>query len=106
MASGQWSVVGGQPTNQIYRDHESGVTSLVTESGPDRLCDLTLIREAADFFLGEDQLSFQGDLEYAVLALDELGVEIEFVLQFSRQTGGSGFVVSNHAVLNRQISHG
>jgi len=49
---------------------------------------------------GEDQLIIELDFEYAPRSLDQLRVDVVFICDFSRQTGGSGFVVSNHAVFD------
>jgi hypothetical protein len=57
-------------------------------------------------FLGKDQLSIHGYLEQTSGRLHQAHLCIrEHLFQLSRQTGGSGLVVSNNAVLNRHI-HG
>lgn len=51
--------------------------------------------------LGKDQLAVHRDLEQAAGGLDQLNFRLRVrLLQLSRQTGGSGLVVSNNAVLD------
>jgi hypothetical protein len=45
------------------------------------------------------------DVEYATGAADQLWLDAEFVFDRSRQTGGSGEVISNDAVFNDDV-HG
>ena len=71
----------------------------------DGLLDLAVVRETAELLLREDGASVEGDLEDAAAAVHEFGVEIEPLLQLSRQTGGSGAVVSHHAVFDRHSAH-
>jgi hypothetical protein len=55
-------------------------------------------------FLGKDQLSIHGYLEKTSGRLHQAHLCIrEHLFQLSRQTGGSGLVVSDNAVLNRHI---
>ena len=67
--------------------------------------DLAGIGEAAEGFLRVEQLAVEGDLEDTVPALDQTGFDSEAFFERVRQTGGSGFVVSNHTVFDRQIGH-
>jgi len=69
------------------------------------LRDLAGLGEAAGLLLGEDQLVVQGDLETAAGALDEPWFEAQRFLDLVRQTGGAGMVVSDRAVLNREVRH-
>jgi hypothetical protein len=62
--------------------------------------DLARLGEAAQFLLGEDKVVADGDLEDASVATDQLGLDAELLLDFSRQTGGTGVVVSARAVLD------
>jgi hypothetical protein len=55
--------------------------------------------------LGEDPLPVRHDVEDAVVALDELRLDAEFLLDRGRQTGGPGQVVSAYAVGDRDL-HG
>jgi hypothetical protein len=54
---------------------------------------------------GEDQGTVHHDVEGAVLALDEPGLDAEARRQLGRQTGGARMVVSNHAVLDGHVHH-
>ena len=54
---------------------------------------------------GKDQVVVDLDVEDAALAADELGVDAETVLDFSRETRGGGLVVSNYAVRDADV-HG
>jgi hypothetical protein len=64
------------------------------------LLDLSGLREAARLFLGEDEVVPHGDFEDAPVAADQLGCDAELLLDFGRQTGGAGVVVSARAVLD------
>jgi hypothetical protein len=64
------------------------------------LLDLSGLREAAQLFLGEDEVVSHGDFEDAPMAADQLRLDGELLLDFSRQTGGAGVVVSASAVLD------
>ena len=50
--------------------------------------------------LREQQLTIDSDVEDAAAAGFQLGVDPEGLLQFGRQTGGCGLVVSDRAVLD------
>jgi len=52
-----------------------------------------------------DELAVEGYLEDAISAFDQRRLNVEFFCYFFRQTGGTGFVVSNHAVLDLQLGH-
>jgi hypothetical protein len=58
----------------------------------------------ADGFFGKDQLSVDRNFEYPAGGLNQahFGTRKD-LLQLSRQTGSSGLVVSNNAVLNGHI---
>jgi hypothetical protein len=59
---------------------------------------------ATGSFFGKDQLAIGGNLEYTAGRLDQTDFRAgEYLLQLSRQTGGSGLVVSDDAVLNGHI---
>jgi hypothetical protein len=53
--------------------------------------------------LGEDPLVVDGDDEDAAAAADDLRVDAQLSLDLSRQTGGSGEVVSNAAVIDSDV---
>jgi hypothetical protein len=74
----------------------------VTGSRPraQRVDDLALGGETPFLFPGEDLLVAGGHHEDAAASADELTVESELFLDFSRQTGGSREVVSNAAVVD------
>lgn len=55
--------------------------------------------------LGEHQLAVEGHLEDPVASFDQLRLVTETLLDFVRQTGGSGQVVSNHTVFNLNLGH-
>lgn len=69
----------------------------------DNFSDLTIVGESTQRSLRKDQLSIDDDLEDAVRTLDQLGRSFEIAVQFSRQTGGSRFVISHHAVFDRNV---
>ena len=71
----------------------------------DGVFDFAVVGEAAELFLGEDGAAVEGDFEDTAAAVHEFGVEVELLLQLSRQTGGSGPVVSHHAVFDRHSAH-
>jgi hypothetical protein len=58
------------------------------------------LREAAQLFLGEDEVVSHGDLEDATAAANQLRLDAELLLDLGRQTGGTGVVVSARAVLD------
>jgi hypothetical protein len=63
--------------------------------------------EASSLFLREDEIVAESDLEAPAGALDQLRLEAELLPDFVRQTGGSGEVVSDGAVLDGEMSrHG
>ena len=64
-----------------------------------------VLREALEVFLRKDQLVTELDLENTVLSLDEVGFNTELLLDFVRQTGGSGQIVSNYTIFNGQLGH-
>jgi hypothetical protein len=67
-----------------------------------RLEDLARLGVAAARFLGEHQLSVHGNFEQTTRGLHQPDLGFgECLLQLSRQTGGSGLIVSDNAVLNR-----
>jgi hypothetical protein len=51
----------------------------------------------------EEELVVGGHFEDAAAAADDLAVDAELFLDFSRQTGGSGEVVSNAAVVDSDV---
>jgi hypothetical protein len=67
------------------------------------LLDLAGVGEAAQLFLGEDEVVPYGDLEDATAAANQLRLDAELLLDLSRQTGGTGVVVSARAVLDRDM---
>ena len=64
-----------------------------------------MLRETPGFILGVDQLPIHPDIEDALSAFDELGLDAVRLLDGRRQTGSVREVVSNHAVLDRDL-HG
>jgi hypothetical protein len=73
----------------------------------ERLLDLAGVGEAAQLFLGEDEVVPHGDLENATAAANQLGLDAELLFDLSRQTGGTGVVVSARAVLYGNVGrHG
>jgi hypothetical protein len=55
-----------------------------------RVDDLLGLGEPARLVLRVDQVTIDDDVEDAVVAADQFGVDLEIVLQPGRQTGGSG----------------
>lgn len=53
--------------------------------------------------LGKDPLIIRGDEEDPAAAAHDLAVDSELFLDLSRQTGGSGEVVSNAAVVDANV---
>jgi hypothetical protein len=80
---------------------------LAAVGGPDPLGDrrLDLARggKASRLLLREDELAVQLDLEDAAAALDQRGARPESPLQLVRQTGGTGQIVSSHAILDGDV---
>ena len=64
------------------------------------------LREAARHLLGVDEIVADGDFEDAAAAADKLRLDTELLLDFSRQTGGPGEVVSAGAVLDGDVRQG
>lgn len=61
---------------------------------------------ATQRLLGEHRVAVHGHLEDSPRGLDQLGLDTgKLFLQLSRQTGGSGLVVSNDAVFDADV-HG
>jgi hypothetical protein len=71
--------------------------------GGDGVFDFAGGRKAAGPLLREHQIAVDGHLEDAAAALDELWTKAEVFFQLVRQTGGSRQVVSNDAVLDRDL---
>ena len=63
-----------------------------------RLDDLRHARKACVAVLGEDELAVGGNIEDAVRALDELGLDAQCLPDLGRQTDSPGQVVSGNAV--------
>jgi hypothetical protein len=79
-------------------------------SGTDRLQPLLqgsghfiVFRKATLGLLREHQLAIELHLEDTAFALDQARFNAEAFLNLVRQTGGSGFVVSNYAVFDRNL---
>jgi hypothetical protein len=62
-------------------------------------------RESAQVFLGKDELAAMFNLEDSPARLDQLGFNTQFFLQFLRQTGGFGSVISTTAVRDFAALH-
>lgn len=56
-----------------------------------------------EFILGEDQLAVELHIENSVTSFDQIGFDLEFLLDSFRQTGGMGQIVSLHAVLDADL---
>src|SRR5512139_1804331 len=69
-------------------------------SGLEELFDLALDGETTQFLLGEDPGAVHGDLEDPPGGRDQLGVDVEPLLQRGRQTGGLGEIPSRRAVFD------
>jgi len=54
---------------------------------------------------GKDLFPVHDDVEDPAVVGDEVRVDAECVLEFRRQTGGLGFVVSLRAEVNIDLSH-
>jgi hypothetical protein len=67
--------------------------------------DLARLGKPTHLVLAERGGPVDHDVEHAARTLDKGGVGTEALFQFGRQTGGSGVVVSNHAVGNGDV-HG
>ena len=61
--------------------------------------------ESSQFFFGEDQLFVGPDFKDASQTLDQFGIGSKSLFEVSRQTGGSGQVVSGDAVFDGEV-HG
>lgn len=72
-------------------------------SGAHLIENLALRREPALIALREDLLPVDGDDEDPAAAADDLTVDAEFSFDLSRQTGGSGEIVSNAAVIDSNV---
>jgi hypothetical protein len=109
----------GPPPAMVRREHHGanhrvqprGITapgrngnahrSLSTCQPLDRLAYFSGSRVPAEGFLREDHLAVDRDFEQTTGCLDQTDVCLWIgLLQLSRQTGSSGLVVSDHAVLN------
>src|SRR5512142_3167852 len=67
---------------------------------PQLIDDFLLARKAPFVLLGKDRLVVGRDDEDPAAAANELAVDSQFLLDLSRQTGGSGKVVSDAAVID------
>jgi hypothetical protein len=65
--------------------------------------DLAGVREPAGLLLGEDELVVDRDLEDSSRSFDELRLDAQLLLDLFRQTGGARVVVSDGAVLDRDL---
>jgi hypothetical protein len=75
-------------------------------TSPDRaelVDDLFLCREPPLVTLREDHLIPDADVEDPSAAADDLWLDVEFLPDLDRQTGGSGEVVSDAAIFNRDL---
>jgi hypothetical protein len=73
------------------------------ESGAELFQDLALARKPAFVAFRENRLSVHAHDEDASAAADDLAVDAEFSFDLSRQTGGSGEIVSNAAVVDSYV---
>jgi hypothetical protein len=81
----------------------ANTTSATLASGAEFFEDLALGREASFVAFREDHLPIDGDDEDSAAAADDLAVDVELSFDLSRQTGGSGEVVSNAAVVDSYV---
>jgi hypothetical protein len=65
--------------------------------------DLMLFGESTGGVLRKHQVSIHQDVEDAVVTLDQLGLDSEFLREPGPQTGGLRKVVSTHAVRDRDM---
>jgi hypothetical protein len=65
--------------------------------------DFAGLRESAGLLLGEHELVVHRDLEDSSGSLDELRPDAQLLLDLFRQTGGAREVVSDGAVLDRDV---
>jgi hypothetical protein len=75
------------------------------EKGCEQLLHLSVVRESTGASFRVDQLTVDFHFEDTVLALDQLGLEIESLSDIGRQTGGTGVVVSDDAVFDSHFWH-
>jgi len=66
----------------------------------DQLEDLSITGEPTEVLLGKDQISAILDLEDSSARPDQFRFDTKLFVQFIRQTGGSGLVVSFSAISN------
>ena len=64
---------------------------------------LVVLGEAVDVVLAEDHLAVDDDIEDSSGAFDQSGVDLAVILDRGGQTGRLGFVVSLHAVGDRNL---
>ena len=74
-----------------------------SREGPQLVEDLALGGETPGVVFGEDLPVIDGDHEDASASADDFAVDPELLLDLSRQTGGSGKVVSNSAVVDSDV---
>ena len=98
----KWSVLHRQ---RVSVPHRQRVVWATSRDGAQLIQNLFLGRESSLVILREDLLVPDSDVEDSSAAADDRGVDLEFLLDLSRQTGGSGKVVSNAAVFDRDL-HG
>ena len=70
------------------------------QTGAQQHDDFRVLRKAAGAVLGVQQRSVGGDVEYAAAALDQVGVDAEFLRDRGLQTGGLRAIVSGAAVFD------
>jgi hypothetical protein len=61
--------------------------------------------KSAQILLGKNELAAMLNLEDSPARLDQIGLDTEFSLQFLRQTGGFGSIISTTAVCNLADLH-
>jgi len=77
--------------------------ALLSSTGFQLLDHLAGLRKSIDLVFGEDRLAVDDNVEDAVLAADQLGLDSELLGNLCRQTGGSGPVVSGRAVADLDL---
>jgi len=70
---------------------------------PEYRKNLGVFGKPIDVVFAEDHLPVDDDIEYSTGALDQSGLDLAVILDCGGQTGRLGFVVSLHAVGDRNL---
>src|SRR5262245_54226006 len=102
--------VTGARTMPIERSRNAVPSAILGDSRlherAERLDDLALFGETALRVLREDELPIRDDVEDAVVALDQPGLDSQLTSQRGPQTGGARKIVSARAVGDRDVHRG